>query len=126
MNKISPDETSIPGSTMKDGKMIVDRDACRRIDWLASDVLTKIGVGKESGGWEKLYRDPADHRYWLLTYPHGELQGGGPPELKNVSLTEAELKEKYFSPAEWGKRAEQFMRERNIRFVSPKGMEEKK
>ena len=81
MKKISPDEKAMLGSVMREGKMLIDREACLRINWLASEVLENVGVGKESGGWEKLYRDPADGRYWLLTYPHGEMQGGGPPLL---------------------------------------------
>lgn len=125
MNKISPEETSILGSVLRDGKMIIDRETCLRINWLASDVLQNIGVGKESGGWEKLYRDPADGRYWLLTYPQGEMQGGGPPALNAVPLTEEEVKEKYFSAAEWAKRTEQTMRDRNIRFIPSKGASEK-
>ena len=100
--------------------MLIDREACLRINWLASEVLENVGVGKESGGWEKLYRDPADGRYWLLTYPHGEMQGGGPPLLSNLSLTEPEVKEKYFSAEEWAKHSEKFMHERNIQFISPK------
>ena len=121
MKKISPEETRLLGSAMRDGKLLVDREACRRIDWLASAVLEHRGVGKESGGWERLYRDPADGRYWSLTYPHGEMQGGGPPALTHLELTEAEIKEKYFSPAEWAEHTERFMRERGIRFISPKG-----
>jgi hypothetical protein len=120
MKKISPEEIEILGSVMEDGKMLVDRETCLRINWLASTVLENVGVGKESGGWEKLYRDPADGRYWLLTYPHGEMQGGGPPALKQLTLTDEELKDKYISSAEWAKHTEQFMRERKIRFIPPK------
>jgi hypothetical protein len=124
MKKISSEETEILGAVMKDGKMFIDREACLRINWLASGVLVNVGVDKDSGGWEKLYRDPADGRYWLLTYPHGEMQGGGPPALKQLPLTEGEVKEKYYSPAEWAKHIEQFMRERNIRFISTKDSSE--
>jgi hypothetical protein len=120
MKKISPEETELLGSAARDGKMSIDREACSRINWLVSEVLTNAGVGKDSGGWERLYRDPADGRYWLLTYPHGEMQGGGPPALKNLSLSEREVKDKFFSPAEWAAHTEQFMRDRNIKFISPK------
>jgi hypothetical protein len=46
-----------------------------------------------SGGWDVLYRDPRDGRFWELTYPHGDVQGGGPPRLHLLSVEE--LRGKY-------------------------------
>ncbi len=100
-------------------KVDADREVLARIHWLTGEVLALIGVEK-TGGWEKLYRDPADGRYWLLTYPFGELQAGGPPSLICRKLGEAEIKAGYLSPAEWDEHMEKFMRERNIRVVSSK------
>jgi len=50
---------------------------CDRIELLVSQHLTKVA----GGGWETLYQDPDDGRYWELTYPQGEMHGGGPPRL---------------------------------------------
>jgi hypothetical protein len=43
-------------------------------------------------GWNALYRDPNDCRYWELTYPEGELHGGGPPQLRCLTADEARQK----------------------------------
>ena len=42
-----------------------------------------------SDGWDRLYLDPDDGRLWELTYPHGEMHGGGPPELREIDVTAA-------------------------------------
>jgi hypothetical protein len=42
-------------------------------------------VGEDPSGWNILYRDPSDGRYWELIFPHSELQGGGPPTLCQIS-----------------------------------------
>lgn len=54
--------------------------------------LTKVAVSEAFGGWETLYQDPADLRFWELTYPHGEMHGGGPPTLKSLTVQEAKSK----------------------------------
>ncbi len=46
-------------------------------------------LGKDSSGWEALYRDPDDGRLWELTYPKSELHGGGPPQLRSLAPDEA-------------------------------------
>lgn len=118
MKKIKSDELELLGSTLRDGKLKIDGDVCARINWLIAGVLRHVGVGRNSGGWDSLYVDPADGRYWLLTYPHGEMHGGGPPQLKCVPLTAEEIAAGFFSPGEWDEHMKKFMRERNIRFIS--------
>jgi hypothetical protein len=66
---IGPDETEIVGSwVMVNGRMTED-DASRRISLLIKTELQHVATAKD--GWEKLYRDSQDGRYWELTYPHG-------------------------------------------------------
>ena len=126
MKKLEPGEEELVGDwILVDGK-VRGNEPCERIHWLVSEVLQHIGVDAASGGWDKLYRDPADGRYWLLTYPRSEMQGGGPPALKHVAITDQEAKEKFVSPEEWEKHMEKFMRDRNIRFISSEEAEEKK
>lgn len=143
MKKIDPTETQIVSGKFQDdsleisadnnerlfqlanNKIIVDRDVCDRINWLTSRVLILVGIEK-IGGWEKLYRDPEDSRYWLLTYPFGELQGGGPTSLICRQLSEPEIKAGFLSPSEWRAHTEQFVRERNIRFISSGDSQEEK
>ena len=89
--RISPDEAKIIGSwVMVNGRMIED-EASHRIDSLIKKELQHVATTKD--GWEKLYRDPRDGRLWELTYPHSEMQGGGPPAL--LLASPEKIQEKY-------------------------------
>ena len=46
-----------------------------------------------------LFRDPEDDRYWELTYPKGELQGGGPPRLTMLTPEKAHAKYEFTESA---------------------------
>ena len=62
------------------------RDAtCERIEWLTKHHLRKVAVSKQWGGWETLFQDPDDGRYWERTYPQSGMHGGGPPCLMIIS-----------------------------------------
>lgn len=89
--KIEENETEIVGHLGFDGKRIIEDHQCKRIDWLIHHYLRK--KANDKSGWNVLYQDPEDHRYWELSYPQGEMQGGGPPSL--VWLTESEAIRKY-------------------------------
>jgi hypothetical protein len=103
---------------MSRNKLIKDRDVWDRIEWLRTEVLELVGIEKV-GGWEKLYRDPEDGRYWFLTYPFSELQGGGPPSLINQQLNQSEIKARFVTPAEWDAHMEKYIRDNNIRVITP-------
>lgn len=120
MKKLKPHEVELVGAWIKGPSGIQGDGTCQRIRWLVSEVLKIVGIEKNSGGWETLYQDPADKRYWLLWYPQGENQGGGPPALKHLSLTTEELKKRFVSSDEWKAQTEQFRLERNIRIINPK------
>ncbi len=64
------------------GQLVAD-DTAKRIEWLVHGPLEQVGV--DATGWCKLLRDPGDGRLWELTYPQGELHGGGPPKLEVLS-----------------------------------------
>jgi len=49
-------------------------------------------IGRDAGGWDILYRDPQDGRYWELIYPRSHMHGGGPPELRCLTPEETEKK----------------------------------
>ena len=72
-----------------DGRIVAD-DVCDRITSLVESELLHIATSKD--GWEKLYRDPVDGRYWELPYPQGELQGGDPDALLLVEPGQARKK----------------------------------
>ena len=126
MKKLQPQETELVGEWISGPAGVKGNEACDRIEWLVSGVLRYVGVDEKSGGWDKLYTDPDDGRYWLLTYPMSHVHGGGPPKLTCLRLSESEVKEKFVSAAEWKSRMEKFMRERNIRPFSAGNGEERK
>ncbi len=89
--KIEPNEILLKGNwVFKDGSMTND-SISQRIEKLTSEYL--IEVGEDDSGWNKLYRDPEDNRYWELTYPESEAHGGGAPQLE--FLSDRQVKSKY-------------------------------
>ena len=83
-------ETILIGSWFKDKDKIVSDDTCKRIEWLIKNHLKKISENKS--GWEILYQDQNDKRYWVLTYPNSDWHGGGPSTLKTLSQADAQTK----------------------------------
>lgn len=93
---LKENEDSIKGDwVFVDGKIVGDSN-CKRIEWLIHHSLQKVGVSIAAGGWETLYRDPEDGRYWEHTYPQSEMQGGGPPSLRVIASDR--INDKYGSP----------------------------
>ena len=90
MNIISENEKLIECKWEIADDQISSNDACKRIEWLISDVLELVRVDRSR--WEKLYQDLKDKRYWLLFYPQSEMHGGGPPSLMEITYKEAELR----------------------------------
>lgn len=88
--KLKPNEIELRGSWELVGTSMKADDVSNRIESLISTYLTEIG--EDESGWNKLYQDPEDKRYWELSYPESEMHGGGAPLLKNVSLQEAKGK----------------------------------
>lgn len=87
---IEPSETALTGQWNLQGGRPVADGVCERIRALTTSYL--IEVGRHASGWNVLYRDPNDGRYWELVYPQGELQGGGPPELRCLTVDDAKQK----------------------------------
>jgi hypothetical protein len=92
LNKLQPNEQILTGRwLLEDGRARGDA-VCERIEWLIAHHLQKIVDSPQSSAWETLYSDPDDGRYWERTYPHGEMHGGGPPQLKRLTIQEASKK----------------------------------
>lgn len=90
--RIEPHETAIVGAwIMKGGRMTGD-SACERVHALTKTDLKFIAG--HSNGWERLYVDPRDGRYWEHTYPQSGMHGGGPPALFQISAENASAKYK--------------------------------
>jgi hypothetical protein len=86
---LRPDETDLVGGWEVAGKKVVGDETCERIQTLLREQLEKVA----GSGWDTLYRDLGDGRYWELTYPQSHMHGGGPPRLTNLSVDQA--REKY-------------------------------
>jgi hypothetical protein len=85
--RIDKNETLIIGAwTKKAGKVEADANA-RRIEALIHGYLRKIGT--DDSGWDILYEDPNDGRFWELLYLESESHGGGPPTLRCISKIDA-------------------------------------
>lgn len=85
--KILPSENVISGAwVFSDGRLVADAE-CIRIEQLVNSFLRLLG--RDASGWEAIYRDPEDGRFWELTYPQSELYGGGAPRLACLSKDEA-------------------------------------
>jgi hypothetical protein len=89
--RIASHEQVIRGEWItKEGKVQGD-ETCLRIEALIADHLKPLG--RDASGWDHLYLDSDDGRYWELTYPESELHGGGPPCL--ICIPEKEARAKY-------------------------------
>lgn len=91
MAELAAEEVDLRGDwvAQKDRSVVADATE-QRIEWLTTQKLERIA--NDSSGWEILYRDPGDGRLWELTYPRGEMHGGGPRRLRMISRGEAAVK----------------------------------
>lgn len=87
---LGDDESQLDGASLDLAGNAVGDDVDRRIFWLVRHSLRKCGIA--NGGWDQLYIDPRDGRYWELTFPEGSLHGGGPRRLTHLSREAAERK----------------------------------
>ncbi len=83
-------ETELIGKWVVIDNSITADDVSKRIEVLIKDSLTKVAVSDD--GWEILYIDPNDGRYWELTYPSSESQGGGAPKLSVIPAEQVKAK----------------------------------
>jgi hypothetical protein len=88
---IDADEREIRGCWLETSGTVVRDANTERIEKLTRDYLRE--VARDASGWDVLYIDPRDSRYWELSYPDSGLSAGGPPLLKNLSRED--VREKY-------------------------------
>jgi hypothetical protein len=85
--KLLASETDLVGRWRLVDNAVSADENCTRIARLIEDQLTNLGT--DPTGWDTLYRDPADGRYWELTFPESDFEGGGPPRLTCINEVEA-------------------------------------
>jgi len=93
---IEPHEQEILGNWfLQNGKVIAD-ESCKRIHQLVRDYL--VFIKTDETGWDKLYREPQNGRYWEKVYLGSEAHGGGPPSLRHITHKDAHAKYKLSKP----------------------------
>jgi len=105
LNELKDTAELIGSWIMTNGRMVEDQTSCLIRD-LIEHRLQKVTVA--SDGWEVLYLDPQDQRFWELIFPHGEMQGGGPRTLRVLSVEAAKLK--YYLPT-WTRLPQKWLNE---------------
>jgi len=88
--ELGPDELRLDGARLEAREGESSDDVDRRIFWLVRHSLRACAMA--NGGWDQLYVDPRDGRYWELTFPHGSLHGGGPRRLSYLPPAAARAK----------------------------------
>jgi hypothetical protein len=87
---LEPDERELAAVIGQDASGRFRDPVDERILWLTSRRLERVAA--TSDGWDQLYRDTRDGRYWELTFPQGSLHGGGPRRLTAIEREDAEAK----------------------------------
>jgi Immunity protein 27 len=84
------DKSELVGSwILSEGRMVEDQTASLIRD-LTEKRFRRIALAPS--GWETLYQDPEDDRFWELHFPRGEMQGGGPAALRVLGSQAAAVK----------------------------------
>lgn len=65
------------------GSTVVRSGDADKIDALLLNELLKVATTDD--GWRTLYRQELTGHYWELSYPQGEMQGGGPRQLTRLA-----------------------------------------
>lgn len=90
--KLSKDETDLVGGLVEKQGSIVPDSVTDGIHFLTKHVLKQ--VGSFDYGWDVLYVDQNDGRFWELSYPESGSHGGGAPRLTTISPQQARVKYK--------------------------------
>ena len=88
--ELGPDEERLDGAWLDAADGASSDVVDRRIFWLVRHALHARAM--TNGGWDQLFVDPRDGRYWELTFPHGSLHGGGPRRLATLTAESARAK----------------------------------
>ncbi len=89
---LKADETELVGKwEWKNNRMAGDATE-KRIQWLVTNVLKQKAY--TAGGYEILYQDPRDGRYWERTFPEPQGHGAGPQKLSPIEARNAIAKYK--------------------------------
>lgn len=80
---IGEEEFELNGKWLFLNNKLVEDETSNRINYLKNNYLNKVAIS--TSGWETLYHDPTDNRYWELIFSQSESHGGGASTLINVT-----------------------------------------
>jgi hypothetical protein len=88
-------KTYQPGDQLRDewirsGNRTIAAGDAPTIDQLLSEKLERVQA--DASGWRLLYKSRDALQFWELTYPFGEMHGGGPRLLTCLAISD---------PSEW-------------------------
>jgi hypothetical protein len=72
----------------RNGKIVGD-EAENRIWELVENHFVR--VAERDSGWVVLFNDPTNDSFWELSFPEGELQGGGPAQLTKIERDQIQV-----------------------------------
>lgn len=87
---LKSDEFKLQGKWITSNDKVIDDEISNRITFLKNNYLIKLATSDD--GWDTLFQDPNDKRFWELIFEKGELHGGGPPSLIVISKVDIEKK----------------------------------
>lgn len=88
---LKKDEQILVGRWLDRQGRVEKDEVATRIDFLTSNRLERIAASGD--GWDVLFVDRNDGRFWELSHPDGASHGGGAPMLKAIDA--AAVKKKY-------------------------------
>lgn len=88
--KPEPNERELVGRWLFDKGKIIEDETSKQIHWLTASVFRQVAV--DGDNWCSLYLDPNTGFFWELTYPHSDMHGGGPPNLKRLKKIDVNKK----------------------------------
>lgn len=71
-----------------EGSSVLRSGDADKIDALLSSELVKVATA--DGGWRTLYKHQVTGDYWELSFPQGEMPGGGPRQLTKLEQSTAQ------------------------------------
>ncbi|NVJ65925.1 MAG: hypothetical protein HWE16_05500 [Gammaproteobacteria bacterium] len=87
---LKPEEKKIVGRWITSGTEVVADANSLRIEKLIDEFLVEAATSED--GWDKLYIDESDMRFWELIYSESDSHGAGAPILLNLSIEEVKSK----------------------------------
>lgn len=91
MRDLKNDEQVLVGRWLDRQGRVEKDEVAARIDFLVGNRLERIAASGD--GWDVLFIDRNDGRFWELSYPDSQAHGGGAPMLKAIDA--AAVKKKY-------------------------------